>query len=178
MQLERKEAQLFKERKEGYKESVQSDIERKIREKKEEEERLAKEKAEQERQEALEKRRKELAESLPEEPDADVKDVFTLALRSPDGRSGKRRFAPDTKLSVVFDWVDAAFSMERELVVLTTMNGKQTFTWDDDRLQKNIAEGGFGRMTGFRVAEQQPEADNADGKKEEKASSEDDDNEL
>ncbi len=64
MQSELKEGEYFKERTEGYRESVQSDIERKDREKKEEDERLEKEKAEEERKEAIEKRRKELKESL------------------------------------------------------------------------------------------------------------------
>ena len=46
MHHELKEAQLFKERTEGYKSSVVSDIQRKEREQKEEEERIAKEQAE------------------------------------------------------------------------------------------------------------------------------------
>lgn len=152
MQLDRREAQLFKERKEGYKESVQSDVERKKREKKQEEERLAKEKAERERLEALKRRRKDLLESLPEEPGTDVKDAFTIAIRFPDGRSGRRRFNPDTELSVVFNWVDAEFEMEREMLILTTMNGKQTFDWDEIG-EQTLEEGGFGRMTGFRITE-------------------------
>ena len=155
MQLELREAQLFQERKEGYKSSVQNDLERKVREKKEEAERLAKEQAEKERLEALEKRREEFARSLPEEPGPKAKDAITMSIRFSDGRSEKRRFASDTQLSVVFNWVDVSFKMERELVILTTMNGKQTFSWDDASEEKTLKEAGLGRMVGFRVTKKE-----------------------
>lgn len=160
MQLQRRESQLYKERVEGYKGSVQSDVTRQIQEQKEEQERIAKEKAEQERLEALEKRRAELLESLPEEPDKTVKDAFTIALRFSDGRSGRRRFASDTPLSTIFNWVDASYSIERELVVLTTMNGKLSFSWEETQ---TLQESGLTRNTGLRVTqkkeEEKPEAD-------------------
>lgn len=145
-----KEAKLFKERKEGYKTSVVSDIQRKERERIEEEERIAKEKEEKERVEMLEKRRESLRLSLPDEPSKDVDGVTTIALRFPDGRSGQRRFLPDTPLSVVFNWVDSGFELEREQVILSTMNGQKSFIWEevDDIL---LAESGLGRMTGLRV---------------------------
>jgi UBX domain len=153
LQMERKEVEQYKERKEGYQESVKSDEERKVREKREEQERLAKEKAEMERLAAMEKRREELLQSLPEEPGQEIKNAITLSIRSPGGRSGKRRFAPETELSVIFNWVDASFQMERELVVLTTMNGKQTFSWEDTTADKTLKDAGLGRMVGFRVSE-------------------------
>lgn len=152
MQKDLREAQISKERQEGYKESIQSDVERKIREKKQEEERLAKEKAEKERLEALEVRRKEFLESLPEEPGREVKDAITLSVRHSNGQSDKRRFDPDTQLSVVFNWVDAVFEVERELVVLATMNGKQSFSWEDVE-EKTLKEAKLGRMVGFRISE-------------------------
>lgn len=157
MQLDLREAQLFRERKEGYKKSVQSDVERKIREKKEEEERLAKELAEKKHREAIERRRKQLMESLPDEPGRGVKDAFTIALRFPNGQSGRRRFTPDTRISVIFDWVDAAFNLERERAILTTMNGKQTFQWNNTD-ETTLSEEGFAKMVGFRVAERKEEA--------------------
>jgi hypothetical protein len=178
MQLSIREAQLYKERKEGYKESVKSDVERKIREKKEEEERLAKEEAEKERKEALEQRRKKLAETLPDEPDPDVKNVFTVSIRFADGRSDRRRFTPDTKISTIFDWVDVSFGMERESVFLTTLNGKQTFSWDGDDIEQTaLSEGGFGRMAGFRVTEKKSDEDETskDQKEENDASSDGED---
>jgi UBX domain len=167
LQLERKEAALFKERKEGYIESVKSDEERKVREKKEREERLAKERAEKERLASMEKRREELLQSLPEEPGQRVNDAITLSIRLSDGRSCKRRFAPETELSVVFNWVDVSLQMERELVVLTTMNGKQTFTWEDTVGDKTLQDAGLGRMVGFRVSEKKPTKDaESEGKEE------------
>lgn len=157
MQLEMREAQLLQERKEGYKSSVQSDMERKIREKKEASERLAKEKAEEERIAALEKRRANILESLPDPPGPEVKDAITISIRLSDGRSEKRRFEPETQLSSLFNWVDAAFKMEREVLVLTTMNGKQYFSWEDASNEKSLRDAGFGRVVGFRVTEKKEE---------------------
>jgi len=131
---------------------VVSDVERRKREKIEEEERIAKEKAENERAEMVERRREELRASLPEEPGKDVLDAFTIALRFPDGRAGQRRFTHDTPVSVVFNWVDSGFEMEREQVVLTTMNGQKSFTWEEAESMP-LGDSGLGRMTGLRVTE-------------------------
>ena len=168
MQLEMRETQLLQERKEGYKSSVQSDTERKIREKKDEAERLAKEKAEKERLEILEKRREEFLESLPEPPGPEVKDAITISIRFSDGRSEKRRFDSDAQLSMVFNWVDATFKVERELTTLTTMNGKQTFSWEDASEEKSLQEAGLGRMVGFRVTEKKKN-EKEDGNSDEKS---------
>jgi UBX domain len=170
MQKQVLELQLFKERKEGYRESVQSDVERKIREAKEEAERLAKEKAEKERLEALERRRAEFVKDLPEEPGPKVRDAITLSVRHNDGRSEKRRFAKDTELDVLFNWVDATFKVEREKVILTTMTGKQTFSWEDASEKKNLKEAGLGRMVGFRLLEKVEETKEEEKKEEDKTS--------
>ena len=121
MQTDLKEAEFYKERKEGYSESVKSDNQRKQREKEAAVEREAKEKAEKERQEAVEARRVELRESLPDEDTSN--DAKKIALRFQDGQSGQRQFSPDSPVSDLFNWVDAIFEMEREKVVLTSMNG-------------------------------------------------------
>ena len=154
MQLEAKEMKYYKERKEGYKDSIQSDKERQDREKRQEQERLAKEKAERERQEALHQRREMLRESLPDEPSKGDANTKTISLRLPDGQSKQRRFASNVELSVVFDWADVDFEMERETLVLTTMNGKKTFSWDNDK-EMSLQDAGIGRMTGLRVLQKQ-----------------------
>jgi len=150
MQLELREAQLHRERKEGYKDSVQSDRERERREREEEEQRKEIEKAERERREAIEQRREDLRASLPNEPTgAAAVNAKTIALRFADGRSAQRTFAPDTKIATLFDWVDAMFEMERETIQLTTLNGKQSFAWEDSDATLSGAK--FGKMTGLRV---------------------------
>jgi len=154
MQTDLTELKLYKERKEGYIDSVQSDNERKLKEAKEEAERKAQEIKEAARQAEIDARRQELQESLPE----DVKkgnNVKKIALRFPDGRSGQRGFESDQPLSVVFDWVDAMFEIERETVVLTTLNGKQTFSWNDDQTKsgKTLEDAGLNKNTAFRVSE-------------------------
>jgi flagellar biosynthesis GTPase FlhF len=157
MQLAVKELKYFEERKKGYVESVTSDKERREREKIEKAERLAKEKEEKARQEAILKRREELKASLPpEESGATAK---AIALRFADGKSDTRKFAADVPVSTLFNWVDGIHGIEREKVILTTLNGKQTFKWDDADVQeeKTLAEAGLGRMVGFRVTEKQPE---------------------
>mmetsp|Transcript_16391 Transcript_16391/g.23121 ORF Transcript_16391/g.23121 Transcript_16391/m.23121 type:complete len:539 (+) Transcript_16391:95-1711(+) len=162
MQLEKQEMEYFKERQKGYASSVESDLQREEDEKNAELERLAKEKEEKKRLEEMKSRRKELKESLPEEPDKDIEGVMTIALRFTDGNSGRRRFAPDTPVSVLFNWVDAMFEMERETVVLTTMNGKKTFNWDDDD-ETILSDTGLGKMTGLRVSQKEAEEDGEDG---------------
>ena len=147
-----KEAQYFKERKEGYSESVKSDKERKRREKEEEAKRLAEEEEEKQRQEAIVKRRLELKESLPAEEKASNK-AKKIAVRFADGRSGQRVFSSDQPIRDVFNWVDAYYEMEREIVVLTTMNGKQSFVWNEEEVDKSLEDVGLGKSTGFRVTE-------------------------
>lgn len=157
MQTELKEVQYYKERKEGYRESVQSDIERKEKEEVEEAKRLAKEKIEAERIEAIERRREELKAALPDEDTSTG--AKKIAIRFADGRSGQRRFAPDQPVGDLFNWVDAIYEIEREKVILTTMNGKQFFEWNDESNSKTLDEAGLGRMAGFRVSEKKEELD-------------------
>jgi hypothetical protein len=150
MQVDLLEARLFQERQEGYRESITVDSQRQEMERKIKAERIAREKAEQERIQAIEQRRKELRSSLPAEPTS--ANAVTIALRFIDGRTGQRKFEPDTPLEVVFNWVDALYDMERETVKLATMNGQKTFSWQDCGTQ-TLAEAGIGRMTGLRVSQ-------------------------
>ena len=163
MQTELKELQLYQERKEGYIDSVQSDNERKLKEAQEEAERKAKEIKEAARQAEIDARRQELQQALPEDVKTGGDNVKKIALRFPDGRSGQRGFESDQPLSVVFNWVDAMFEIERETVVLTTLNGKQIFSWnnnsgsdDEEQVDVNtttLEDAGLTKMTAFRVSE-------------------------
>lgn len=153
MQTELKELQYYNERKEGYEESTKNDKEREAREADEEAKRASNEKAEKEHQEMIANRREDLKTSLPDE--ATGREAKKIALRFTDGRSGQRRFSEDQSIKEVFNWVDAMFEMEREKVVLTTMNGKLTLTWDD--AEKTLLEAELGKNTGFRVSEQEKE---------------------
>ena len=152
LQKQYQEMEYYKERTEGFSESVKSDKERQAQEAKEKAEQKAKEEAEAKRQAELAERRKELLESLPE----DVKsgsNVKKISLRFADGRSGQRGFSPDQPLSMLFNWVDALFEMEREKVMLTSMNGKLTFSWDEETNDTKLEDAGLGKMTAFRVSE-------------------------
>lgn len=149
MQTELREFELFRERKEGYKDSVKADIENKKREEREEAERKAKEEAEKKRTEELRQRRLTLEENLPDEPDKNDTTTKTVALRLPDGRTSQRRFPGDTPLETVFGWVDVTFEIEQETVALTTMNGKLSFSWEDREV--TLEESGLPKMAGLRV---------------------------
>lgn len=150
-----KEAQLYRERQEGYISSIQEDLQRKAAEEKAEAERAAEVEAEQARIEAIEERRVELNNSLPEEADKDARETITIALRFPDGRAGQRRFDDSTPLKTILNWVDAVFGLERENISLTTMNGQKSFCWNDVG-STTLKEAGLGRMTGFRVMVNDP----------------------
>jgi UBX domain len=152
MQRDLKEAELHRERQEGYKSSIESDLQRKEEEKRAAADKIAKEKAEQERLSALKKRREEILESLPEEAKENDPDTVAIALRFADGRTGQRRFDASTPLSTVFNWVDATYSLERERIRLTTMNGKKSFVWEEVG-SNTLKEAGLGRMAGLRVLE-------------------------
>jgi F0F1-type ATP synthase membrane subunit b/b' len=154
LQHEAKEMEIQKERLEGYTESVKSDTERKKQEAKAKAEQQAKDEAEAKRQQELKERRIELKKSLPEDIKSGTdNNVKKVSLRFADGRSGQRGFAADQPLSVLFNWVDAMFEMERETVILTTMNGKLTFSWDGEQSihQTTLEDAGLGKMTAFRV---------------------------
>lgn len=131
MQIELREHELLQERKEGYRESVKTDIENKLKEEREAAEKKAREEAEKKRAEEIAIRREILRENLPEEPDATDSTAYTLALRLLDGRSAQRRFASEATMESVFGWVDAHFEIEQETITLMTMNGKVSLTWED-----------------------------------------------
>jgi hypothetical protein len=54
------------------------------------------------------------------------------------------------------------YEIEREKVVLTAMNGKQTFAWNEEENTKSLKEAGLGKSTGFRVTEKKEEAEEKD----------------
>ena len=147
-----KEAQLYRERQEGYKSSIQDDLNRKAEEEKTEAERVAKEEAEKDRIATIEERRVMLSESLPEEADRNAPETITIALRFADGRAGQRRFKDSTLLTTIFNWVDAMYRLEREKISLTTMNGQKSFSWENAGTT-TLKGAGLGRMTGLRVME-------------------------
>ena len=166
----------MKERSEGYMRSIEEDA---IREKKEEEElqrkREEEEKMERRRKE-MEQRRGELLENLPEEPE-NGEGVMTVALRfqsvpSNAAASTQRRFSKNDTMNDVFNWIDATHGLERETIILSTMNGSRSFRYvedkgenDDQEEEKEIDGGdamiqeenmtleqaGLGRMTALRV---------------------------
>lgn len=151
LQKDAKEISIQKERVEGLSESIKSDTEKREEEAKLKAEQKAKEEAEAKRQKEIKERRKELKNALPDDFKSST-DARKVSLRFSDGRSGQRGFSPDQPLSDLFNWVDAMFEMERETVVLTTMNGKLTFSWDEDTLNATTLEdAGLGKMTAFRV---------------------------
>ena len=153
MQTEVKELRYNVERREGYIDSIQSDNERRLKEEQEEAERKANEVKEAARQAEIDARRQELQLSLPDDQKGG-NNVKKIALRFADGRSGQRGFSSDQPLSVIFNWVDAMFETEREKVVLTTLNGKQTFTWnEEDICNTTLEDAGLTKMTAFRVSE-------------------------
>jgi Skp family chaperone for outer membrane proteins len=153
--------QIYNEIKEGVKDSIKSDKKREKEEAEAEAARKAKEEAEAARQAAIEERRKTLLDELPEEKKGS--DVKRIALRFPDGRKGERGFDPGQPVSVLFNWVDAIFEIERENVVLTTMNGKMTFSWEEEgSSDTSLEDAGLGKSTAFRVTEKVVE-DDSDG---------------
>lgn len=165
MQKELKELQYYKERKEGYQESQKSDIQRQKEEAKAAAEQAKAEAAAKAKAEALAARRAELLENLPEEPAANAKDIKKVALRLDDGSRGQRRFEPEQLVSDLFNWVDATYEMERETLLLTTLNGKLTLSWDDDK-DKTLEEAGLGKNTGFRISQKVEETETEDTEEE------------
>ena len=155
MQHEIKEMELFQERTKGYKKSILEDTTREQREKEEEERKQQLEEERREKELALQERRKELLANLPEEPSpasGQNNRVVTIALRFTDGKKGQRRFLDTVEMEQVFNWVDAEFELERESVILTTMNGSLSFDYvsvvEEGILLK---DSGLGKMAALRV---------------------------
>lgn len=166
----------MKERSEGYMRSIEEDA---MRQKKEEEELHRKREEEekiQRRREEMELRRLELLESLPEEPE-NGEGVMTVALRfqsvpSNAAAATQRRFLKNDTMNDVFNWIDATHGLERETLILSTMNGSRSFRYVEDKGAKDdqeeeeisdangdmiqgenmtLEEAGLGRMTALRV---------------------------
>ena len=58
------------------------------------------------------------------------------------------------------NWVDGEFGIERERVLLTTMNGNKIFTYGEFE-SVSLDDTGLGKMTGLRVSEIKEETDDA-----------------
>lgn len=131
-----KEQQLLKERQVGYEESMKSDIQREIDERRKKVEDEARKQQEKERIEERKQYRQELLESLPEEPN-EGEGVVTVGLRLPDGKSGTRRFLVSdhtgTTMQSIFHWLEGQFDIEKEDIKLMTMTGSKSFTYMHDR---------------------------------------------
>lgn len=151
MQHELKELELLKERTEGYKSSMEDDKKRENEDRIKEKEKLEEEKAKREREEEIRQRRASLLEALPEEPDRGAEGTITIALRFDDGRKGQRRFEGETGINELFNWVDALFEVERELVTLTTMKGQRSFTYGEDE-ELTLEDAALGKMVALRVS--------------------------
>ncbi|KAL7489284.1 hypothetical protein ACHAW6_014859 [Cyclotella cf. meneghiniana] len=176
LQHDRKEILLMKERSEGYMRSIEEDA---IRQKKEEEELQRKREEEEKIQRRIgkmEQRRLELFQSLPEEPE-NGEGVMTVALRFQSVPSNataatQRRFLKNDTINDVFNWIDATHGLERETIILSTMNGSRSFRYVEDKGEKDdqeeeeesdgngdmiqgenmtLEEAGLGRMTALRV---------------------------
>jgi len=127
------EQQLYKERQEGYKKSVNSDIQRDIEEKNKKAEDDAKKERELQCLEEKRQRREKLLESLPEEPAAGEEGAITIGLRFPDGKAAQRRFSStNDQMQSIFHWLEGQFDVDMVNVKLTSMTGGKTFTYDSD----------------------------------------------
>ena len=165
LQQERQEQIWARERRTGYVGSVQADREQQARAERQQEEERAQRAAAAAHEMAEAERRVRLQQAMAttSEPPTSLANVKTIALRLADGRSGKRRFAPEASLAEIFNWVDAEFGLERETVTLVTLNGQQSFEWldnadadnndDDDKpsMMPTLQDAGLGKMVGFRV---------------------------
>ena len=135
------------ERLEGYKSSQVTDTEQKIRL---EQERLqAQQEAEraQQHERDIQERRQTLKESLG--PEATTGKTIALAH---DNRRYQRKFSNTASINDVFDWADVVLEMEREEIVLQSLQEK--FVYNDAR---TLEEVGLKQMILFRVLERKPE---------------------
>ncbi|GAX18069.1 hypothetical protein FisN_25Hh044 [Fistulifera solaris] len=150
MQHAQKELQIAQERVEGYRTSIVQERQRQIDEQAQKEEEEARAQAAAAHAEAIKQRRAEFSATLPDPAVGSM----TLAVRFADGTSHQRQFDPETAtLETVFNWVDVVAQQEREKVVLTTLNGKQTFKWEEEHKTRSLGEMGWGKMVAFRVTE-------------------------
>jgi len=98
----------------AYEESIRRDTERQEKEDRdrqnEEMARIQREREErdmEDRQRDRERRRSELARTIAPEPSADDRRAVRIAVRLPDGSRLQRRFAPESQLQAVYDFVDS-----------------------------------------------------------------------
>ena len=175
MQKELQEIEWFQERKAGYHSSAKTDREEQERQEKEEALEKERQLQEEQRQAALLERRKRLEQDLPDEPEPSA-DVKTIALRLsaslttnttkgeiPAPERLKRRFSADTPLATIFDWVDVVLELERETVILTTLNGKQSFSWNNvEDKESTVATVGSSKMMAFWVKTQEEEKEDTE----------------
>jgi hypothetical protein len=126
-----RESQQAQERVSNYQGSVLADQTKKQRQEQERLEKLNRERAQQQNMEKVRRRRVQLLAALPDEPPATNSAVTTVALRFiSNGQTSQRRFdASTTRLVDIFNWIDAVFEVEREHIVLQTMNGQETYDW-------------------------------------------------
>jgi len=157
MQKMVKENQFARDRQQGYVDSIKSDKEKEERIAREHAERMKKEEIEREKAAEIAARRVMLRESLPQEPDVTASNYKTLSVRLASGNSIRRRFHDDDMVSDVFNWVDVELEMDREMLELTTTNGKIKLTWPTTTDDKTLAESGLGKMVGLRATEISPE---------------------
>lgn len=135
------------ERLEGYKSSQVTDTQQKIRL---EQERIQSEKESElakQRELAIQERRQKLKESLG--PEATTGKTIAL---SHDNNRYQRKFSSSASVNDVFDWADVVLEVEREGIVLQSLQEK--FVYEDDR---TLEEAGLKQMVLFRVLERKPE---------------------
>ena len=148
LQKQIQEYQWEQERKHGYKSSIQSDVEAKQREMKQELERQRLVQQEEAKKEQLQQRRIQLLKALDRvtastsTPQTPAPTTTTIALRFSDGRSTssslvteqrqlQRTFNEKATIRDVFHWVDAVHEIPYETMTLQTMNGKRSFVYED-----------------------------------------------
>lgn len=150
MQRHQKEQEVAAERQQGFSSGIKSKKEREVRVARQKAERLEKERLERIRKEELRKRRVELTESLPKEPQKGESLSKTISLRLPNGKAYQRRFFSQDTIGDVFNWADVMSETDRETFTLTTLNGKSSFSWEEDN-EQTLAESGLQKMIGLRL---------------------------
>jgi hypothetical protein len=174
-----RESQQAQERVSNYQGSVVADQTKKQRQEQERLEKQNRERAQQQHMEKVQQRRVQLLAALPDEPPATTTSaVTTVALRFVSkGQTSQRRFdTSTTRLVDIFNWIDAVFELEREHIVLQTMNGQETYDWNtcqsspdhsetlDDTAQSTtptLLDMKWGKMVALRVRVAQVDAASA-----------------
>jgi len=161
MRAQLREAELHAERKSNYAQSMQLDSQREEKEAKAQAEETARLEEEKDRIRKLKERRQAFLKALGEEPEAEEKGVVTVALRLADGRNAQRRFGEEENMEIIFNWVDALFEWDRELVQVTTMRGDNKLEWSDSS-GSTIGEyaGSNTKMLGLRISLKKEDIEN------------------